>query len=71
MTEERDIWRHAYTTPCSLGVGCDEMGICYAEAHGAPENCPHYRRDKHPQRGRIILASALIPWAIILLVVFG
>jgi hypothetical protein len=27
--------------PCSLGVGCDETGVCYAEAHGRPEQCPH------------------------------
>lgn len=25
--------------PCDLGVGCDEVGICYAEAHGTPEKC--------------------------------
>lgn len=24
---------------CSLGVGCQETGICYAEAHGQPEQC--------------------------------
>lgn len=28
--------------PCSMGVGCDEYGVCYAEAHGQPEQCPHY-----------------------------
>ncbi len=27
---------------CTMGVGCDEYGICYAEAHGQPEQCPHY-----------------------------
>ena len=27
-------------TGCTLGVGCDEYGICYAEAHGQPEQCP-------------------------------
>jgi hypothetical protein len=26
--------------PCTMGVGCDEAGVCYAEAHGAPEKCP-------------------------------
>lgn len=25
---------------CTLGVGCDEAGICYAAAHGRPEECP-------------------------------
>lgn len=24
---------------CTLGVGCNETGICYAEAHGQPEQC--------------------------------
>jgi hypothetical protein len=24
---------------CSLGVGCDESGHCYASAHGHPERC--------------------------------
>lgn len=28
--------------PCSMGFGCDEYGICYAEAHGQPDQCPHY-----------------------------
>ena len=27
--------------PCSMGVGCDEAGVCYAEAHDSPEQCPH------------------------------
>lgn len=62
---ERDIWQHAYTTPCSLGVGCDEMGICYAEAHGAPEHCPHYRAEKHPRRGLIVIGATVAAWAII------
>jgi hypothetical protein len=25
---------------CSMGVGCDEYGVCYASAHGRPEMCP-------------------------------
>lgn len=41
---------------CSLGVGCDEAGICYADAVGRPEMCPrdsgrlpegHDREDGH------------------------
>lgn len=24
---------------CTLGVGCDEYGVCYAEAHGEPDRC--------------------------------
>jgi hypothetical protein len=23
-----------------MGVGCDQWGVCYAEAHGDPEQCP-------------------------------
>lgn len=29
--------------PCSLGVGCDEAGVCYADAHNQPEQCPFYQ----------------------------
>ena len=31
-----------------MGVGCDDYGLCYAEAHGQPEQCPRYedRRSK-------------------------
>ena len=25
---------------CTMGVGCDETGVCYASAHGHPEMCP-------------------------------
>lgn len=65
--DEHDIWRGAKPRPprCSLGVGCDEYGICYAEAHGVPENCPHYRADKHPRRGLIILLATVAAWALI------
>ena len=24
---------------CTLGVGCDEYGVCYAAAHGQPDQC--------------------------------
>jgi len=24
---------------CTMGVGCEEYGICYALAHGSPERC--------------------------------
>ncbi len=27
------------TSRCSLGVGCDETGVCYAAANGRPEQC--------------------------------
>jgi hypothetical protein len=26
---------------CKLDVGCEECGVCYAEAHGQPEQCGH------------------------------
>ena len=26
-------------TSCTMGIGCDETGVCYAEAHGQPERC--------------------------------
>lgn len=32
------------TERCSMGVGCDEYGVCYAEAHGQPEKCPHAKK---------------------------
>ena len=25
---------------CSMGVGCGTAGVCYARAHGRPEECP-------------------------------
>lgn len=25
--------------PCTLGVGCDEAGVCFAEAHGDHDQC--------------------------------
>jgi hypothetical protein len=33
--------------PCTMGVGCDEYGLCYAEAHGQPSQCPHYVAPEH------------------------
>jgi hypothetical protein len=26
---------------CSMGVGCGTAGVCYAKAHGRPEECPN------------------------------
>lgn len=34
---------------CSMGVGCDEYGVCYAAAHGHPELCP---RGTQPEQKR-------------------
>lgn len=25
---------------CTMGVGCNETGVCYAAAHGRPDQCP-------------------------------
>lgn len=25
--------------PCDMGVGCDEAGVCFAEAQGQPDRC--------------------------------
>lgn len=36
----------AAAKPCAMGVGCDEHGVCYAEAHGEPERCP--QQDSNP-----------------------
>lgn len=30
----------ARRTGCTMGIGCDDYGVCYAEAHGRPEKCP-------------------------------
>jgi len=27
---------------CDMGVGCEQVGICYAEAHGEPWRCSLY-----------------------------
>lgn len=27
---------------CTMGVGCDESGVCYAAAQGQPEQCPKH-----------------------------
>lgn len=40
-TGAADQVRDASSGPCNLGVGCDEAGVCYAEAMGSPDRCPH------------------------------
>lgn len=32
----------AVRVPCSLGVGCDDYGVCYAMAAGQPAQCPFH-----------------------------
>lgn len=32
---------------CTLGVGCDETGICYASAHDVPEKCAAWKNPPH------------------------
>lgn len=39
-------WEPSYRH-CDMGVGCDEVGVCYAEAHGQPERCPSF-----PSKGK-------------------
>lgn len=34
MDEEPRV-RHT----CNMGVGCEEYGVCYAEANGEPDRC--------------------------------
>lgn len=34
----REVFRGS-RTHCTLGVGCDETGVCYADAHGDPSQC--------------------------------
>lgn len=29
--------------PCSMGVGCDEAGTCFAVSQGQPWQCPHHK----------------------------
>lgn len=29
---------------CSMGVGCGTAGVCYAKAHGRPEECTGWLR---------------------------
>lgn len=30
-------------THCNMGVGCNEYGVCYADAYDAPLRCPQYQ----------------------------
>jgi hypothetical protein len=34
-------------TNCDMGVGCEEVGICYAEAHGEPDRCSRWTNPPH------------------------
>lgn len=52
-------------TRCSMGVGCDEAGVCYADAHGEPEKCPLYEEKMMEEVVEITesdLAAALEAW---------
>lgn len=33
-------WRDRLNIPCTMGVGCDEAGVCFAAANGEPDRCP-------------------------------
>lgn len=41
---------------CSLGVGCDEYGVCYADAHGEPDRC-----GCHPQENQPMISISIEP----------
>lgn len=34
-----DAVRSRVAPKCTLGVGCEEHGVCYAAAHGQPDRC--------------------------------
>lgn len=37
--------------PCDMGVGCDESGVCYAEANGEPDRCSKFGVSETPPYG--------------------
>jgi hypothetical protein len=38
-------------TPCDMGVGCQEAGVCFAAAHGEPDRCGAW--DNPPHRSHL------------------
>lgn len=44
--------------PCSMGVGCEESGVCYASAHGRPDEC--MRWDNPPHKSHKCLSCGTI-----------
>jgi hypothetical protein len=38
---------------CTLGVGCDEAGVCYAAAHGQPDQCGRHACDARAITGQV------------------
>ncbi len=38
-TEPEGVVSRLNVRRCTLGVGCDEVGQCYASAHGEPDRC--------------------------------
>lgn len=38
-TEPEGVVTRPNVRRCTLGVGCDEVGQCYASAHGEPDRC--------------------------------
>jgi hypothetical protein len=47
--------------PCSMGIGCDEAGVCYAGAMGQPEECPRALAAAARQGGDVKQAPAESP----------
>jgi len=42
---------------CSLGVGCNESGVCYAAAHNSPEMCGMIQKyEKKPVDRKVLCA---------------
>lgn len=61
LRDDADDWVPDYRH-CDMGVGCDEVGVCYAEASDQPERCPSYpkkvvtvRADGEPSTGQKVL----------------
>ena len=40
LSEEIRALQPPVHAQCDMGVGCEEVGVCYAEANGKPERCP-------------------------------
>lgn len=51
----------AHAEPCPMGVGCDEVGVCYAAAVGEPYRCPreHPYSDEDGRTVNSLLARGL------------
>lgn len=55
-----DVFDRDADAYCTMGVGCDEAGMCYAAAHGEPERCP---RDPEAKAWEWLYAYSQRVWA--------